>query len=202
MRNQTACPPKCKDRVLDALERAYVSPSNVLEIGCCTGSRLDTLSNLTGCKCHGIDPSAKAIKDGSQQYPGLRLQTGTADRLPFPDDSFDLIIFGFCLYVCDRHDLFKIAAEADRCLRDGGKLVIYDFYTPFPYRNTYAHNTTMHSYKMDYSKMFLWNPAYHQIHNEVTTHAGADQRCLPDERIAVTILEKNQKLAYILDPHK
>ena len=60
----------------------------------------------------------------------------------------------------------------------------------------------MHSYKMDYSKMFSWNPAYFEIHNEVTTHAGAHQRSLPDERIAVTILEKNEESAYILDPHK
>jgi ubiquinone/menaquinone biosynthesis C-methylase UbiE len=204
LRNQGACPGSNKsgDRVLKALERASVQPLQVLEIGCSTGSRIDMLAKQTGCKCYGIDPSAKAVKDGSQKFPNLSLQTGTADHLPFADGSFDLIIFGFCLYVCDRQDLFKIAAETDRCLRPGGKLVVYDFYPPFPYRNTYAHNKAMHSYKMDYSKMFSWNPAYFEIYNEVTTHAGPDQRSLPDERIAVTILEKNEESAYILDPHK
>jgi ubiquinone/menaquinone biosynthesis C-methylase UbiE len=150
--------------------------------------------------CNGIDPSYKAIKDGKSRYPNISLQVGTADELPFDDDSFDMIIFGFCLYLCDRKELFKIAYEADRCLRDKGTLIIKDFYPPFAYKNKYSHHDGIYSFKMDYSRMFTWNPAYAEVAKIVFSHSGFALRDLPDEQLAVVVLRKNEQHVYPEEP--
>lgn len=63
---------------------------------------------------------------GLKSYPKLNLSVGTADGLP-DIKPVDLIIFGFCLYLCDPQDLFTIAANSDRLLVDKGVMAVYDF---------------------------------------------------------------------------
>ncbi|MPR35420.1 class I SAM-dependent methyltransferase [Salmonirosea aquatica] len=188
--------------LIKSLKTIEAAPAQVLEIGCSNGTRLNDLQHSFGSECHGVDPSSVAIEEGNTHFPALRLQVGTADSLPFQDNQFDLVIFGFCLYLCDRRDLFKIAAEADRCLMDGGLLAITDFQPPFAYRNGYSHREGMFSYKMNYAKMFSWNPAYNEIYTVVTSHAGFSKRDVPDEKVAVTLLSKNESFAYPTEPYK
>ena len=52
-----------------------------------------------------------------KKFPDVKLKIGTAEKLKFEDDKFDLIIFGFCLYLCDREDLIKIVDETNRVLK-------------------------------------------------------------------------------------
>jgi len=186
------------DIVLKAIKFAELSnPLRVLEIGCADGTRLELLKQyFKNSEYYGLDPSEDAIKIGKEKYK-FNLQVGTADILPFEENYFDLMLFGFSLYLCDRKDLFKIAYEADRCLCNNGYLIIKDFQPPFPYRNAYIHYKGISSYKMDYSKMFTWNPAYTEICRIISGHSGGG-RDIPDERIGVTILHKNNVYTY---PH-
>ena len=89
---------------------------NVLEIGCGQGLRLQELKNKKNWITNGLDPSFEAFKNGKRK--GINVYQGTADKLPFNDRSMDILIYGFCLYVCDYEDLFQIAAEADRVLKN------------------------------------------------------------------------------------
>ena len=101
------------------------STLKVLEVGCGDGTRLAWLKNNLNADCYGIEPSAQAVSAACEK--GLNVQQGTADILPFDDKSCDFVIFGFCLYLCDREDLFRVAQEADRVLRSPGWLMILDF---------------------------------------------------------------------------
>lgn len=186
--------------ITQTLESIEILPQKILEIGCSNGIRLNELHQKYGAQCYGIEPSVSAVSEGSKKFPHLNLQVGTADHLPFERSSFDVLIFGFCLCYCDRKDLFKIAQEADRCISDNGYLVLMDFSPPFAYKNTYAHKDGVYVYKMDYSRMFSWNPNYTQIYQVVFSHAGFSQRDLPDERVSVTVLHKSQENAYLLEP--
>lgn len=166
--------------------------ARVLEVGCGAGGRLAWLHKNRGMECFGVDPSELAVQKAS--YAGVRATVGTADDLPFADKSFDVLIFGFCLYLCDRDDLFKIAAEADRVLKTSGWLLIRDFYSPSPLANDYHHLAGVRSYKMDYKKIFTWNPDYcvysHRVaHHEEGTFTD-DQR----EWVATTVLRKCRQL--------
>lgn len=202
-RNKKACMDQLptSDKVVDIFQHIEIAPKKVLEIGCSNGHRLNLIQTLFGAQCWGIDPSGSAIQDGEKRYPALSLNVGTADNLPFEPNFFDTVIFGFCLYLCDRSDLFKIAYAADRCLQDTGTLVITDFMPPVPIKNKYAHCQDVFSFKMDYAKMFLWNPAYIQIASEIYTHAGFALRDIPNERVATTVLRKNTSYAYLEEPY-
>lgn len=137
--------------------------SRVLEIGCSNGWRLEKIRELYGCETlAGVDPSDKAIDAAREK--GIRAERNNAAFLPFANGAFDVVIFGFCLYLCDRESLFFAAAEADRVLSDSGLVAILDFSAPaFPGKVKYKHKEGLWSYHQDYDQMFLWSPAYSKI---------------------------------------
>lgn len=184
-----------EDLILTALEQMSIQPSRVLEIGCANGWRLAELYNRHGSEAYGIDPSDEAILNGITEYPYINLSIGTADDLP-KIEPVDLIIFGFCLYLCDPKDLFKIAMESDRLLSNHGHIAIFDFHPPTGhYRNKYSHKEGVYSYKMDYSTIFSWHPAYFKVYEKINSHTANDKNIFsPDELISVQILKKEHAL--------
>lgn len=189
------------DRVLHALAQLDLKPERTLEIGCSNGWRLAEIHKAVGGGCHGLEPSLAAIEDGRKRFPAVDFRQGTADNLPYEDSFADLVICGFFLYVSDRRDLFRIAAEVDRVLADGGSLVILDFVTPAPMRNEYKHREGISSFKMDYPRMFTWNPAYFSYYRNVFAHQGTRFVDDPNEWTMVEILRKNNSLAFPPNPY-
>jgi len=190
------------DKTIEILKSIEFFPKKVLEIGCSSGKRLNQIKKAFIADCWGIDPSSQAIEAGKKKYLEISLNVGTADSLPYVDNSFDTIIFGCCLYLCDRKDLFKIAYEADRCLKNEGTLIVKDFYPTFPYKNKYLHFEGIYSYKMDYSKMFSWNPSYAEVANVVYSHSGFCLRDVPNEKVTIVVLRKNEHYSYPIEPFK
>ncbi len=189
------------DDIVNFIKQNMIKPKEVLEIGCANGKRLHILHSLYKINGTGIDPSIDAIEDGKKRYSNFNFSVGTADELPYKDASFDTIILSFFLLMTDRIDLFKIAYEIDRCLEEGGTLIIREFMPPFAYKNNYGHLDGLHSYKMDYTSMFTWNPAYTEIAKVLSSHSlTIDYLDNPDERVAITALYKNNKIAYPLNP--
>lgn len=188
------------DPIFMALQSINFKPKRILEIGCANGWRLAQFSEHYDANCYGIDPSKKAIEDGVQCYPALQLSVGTADHLP-KIDPVDLIIFGFCLYLCDPQDLFKIAANSDHLLADKGIMAILDFCPPTGhYRNEYQHHANMFSYKMNYSSMFSWHPSYYRVFEHIQHHDG-NYEIDPDSLISVQILQKDSRLLSAQNPY-
>lgn len=112
----------------------------VLEIGCASGANVAAICREKQCQGFGVDPSPLAVGSGKQAYPNISLAVGTADKLNFADAAFDMVLFGFCLYLVDRALLMKVAAESDRVLKDGGFLGLWDFDPIVP---TKRHSTQM-----------------------------------------------------------
>lgn len=165
----------------------------VAEVGCGQGLRLRALADQKGWMVHGVDPSRQAVSEARQL--GVDAEVGTAECLPYDDASIDLLIFGFCLYLCDRSDLFRIAAEAHRVLRPSGWLAILDFWAQDQRIKAYHHKPGVHSYKADLPAMFTWHPAYvitdHRLRHHVA-HAYTDD---PDQWIAATVIRRSDDLA-------
>lgn len=112
-------------------------PPSILEIGCGDGRRLAWLKDTRKFECFGIEPSERAVEIARRR--GIDVRRGTAEQLPFDNRSFDIVVFGFCLYLCDREDLFRIASEADWVLKSSGWLVLLDFYDTAPSMRAYHH---------------------------------------------------------------
>lgn len=191
-----------KDLALKFLMDLDLNGKRVLEVGCADGWRLDDLKKIFSCSVIGIEPSEMAIKEGKNRHPSVDFLRGTAANIQVDDASVDVLISGFCLYLCDRSELFKIAYEYDRVLKNGGIIVITDFISNFPYKNTYSHLSGMFSYKMDYGSMFTWNPAYSiaLMKNVDMTTISIDGNN-PDNKITLTVLKKDNDVAYPLEPY-
>jgi SAM-dependent methyltransferase len=162
---------------------------NILEIGCGNGYRLSWLQNNINSNCFGIDPSKKAVIDAVSN--GINVKQGTADLLEFETNSFDIIVFGFCLYLCDREDLFKIAAEADRVCKNPGWIIIQDFYNSNYFSNDYHHLEGIKSFKMDYRSIFLWHPFYECITHMIIDHEQHIYKDIENNWISISTLRKN-----------
>lgn len=189
-----------EDLILNEIERLKIKPKSVLEVGCAEGWRLSVVSQRLGAQCTGFDPSSKAIAAGKALYPNVDLKVGTAEKIEMENNSVDLLILGFCLYLCDRDELFSIAKEADRVLRDKGVIIILDFYSEAPYRNAYSHKEGVYTYKMDYTKMFTWNPIYSMLSSIISSHSNEKIVYEKDERISVSTLLKSNDNAYMERP--
>jgi ubiquinone/menaquinone biosynthesis C-methylase UbiE len=161
----------------------------LLEIGCGEGSRLVYLAKELGLDCFGIDPSAKAVDTANNR--GVTALQGTADCLPFNDGQFDIVVFGFCLYLCDREDLFSIAREANRVLKPKGYVIVHDFYSPNSLKRDYHHLPGVFSFKMDYRKLFDWHPSYTCISHKVTAHGTNKFIDDPNEWVTTSTLRKD-----------
>ena len=186
--------PEADPLLMEILELLPASPqgTRILEIGCGNGSRLRWLREHRGLTCSGLDPSADAV--AAARESGIDAHRGTADRLPFADAAFDIVVFGFCLYLCDREDLFRIAAEADRVLADPAWLVILDFFSPTPLQREYRHRPGVFSHKMDYRSMFTWHPGYTCMSHRVRHHSDHDYTDDRGEWVATSVIRKHVHL--------
>lgn len=182
----------------DHLAGLVPNGGSVLEIGCADGRRLAAIGEIAGPRIGalcGVDPSAEAVRFGSSRWPDLDLRIGTADQVPF-DSQFDVVVFGFCLYLCDRSLLHRAIAEGDRLTADGGALAIIDFDPPTPRRRPYRHLEGVWSWKMDYPALLLADPAYSLDRKLSGSHDGDGWVRDGRERIALTILRKARADGY------
>lgn len=172
----------------------YISDQNsILEIGCSNGYRLnylyEKLSNFN-ISLYGIDPSNESIEDGKKNYLNLNLEVGTSDLLNYTDNSFDIVIVGFCLYLVDRELIFKTISEIDRVLKQNGFLVITDFEPPFPLKTPYKHLDGVFSYKNNYSNFFTAGSHYSLVRKLNYNHKDLAFDSNFNERVSVSILFK------------
>jgi SAM-dependent methyltransferase len=160
------------DSVTPAIIRLGIQATEIVEFGCSDGWRSDNLHELFP-EAHylGIDPSFDAIEAARENHtkPRVEFLQGTVD---FPrTHAADLLIYGFCLYLVDRHLLFRVALEADDMLREGGHIIIHDFDASRPHKVPYEHKDGLFSYKMNCARLWLGNPAYRCIDK---THPNVD----------------------------
>lgn len=120
--------------LLDLLERhgwASLSGARILEIGCADGAFLRALLHY-GARPElltGIDIDPAKLERASTAAPGVKLIEADGAALPGQDAAYDLVFaFTFFSSVSDPAPRRRAASEALRVLRDGGLLVVYDFW--------------------------------------------------------------------------
>jgi len=107
----------------------------VLEVGCGTGSNL-WFAAREGFAVAGVDASVSAIAAAQKRFDAERLQGDfqVADftRLPFADETFDLVVDRCALTCCDRFAAHSATAEINRVLKSRGRF----FFNPYSDKHT------------------------------------------------------------------
>lgn len=176
--------------------------NNILEIGAGSGFPLAFLADSLDSRATGIEPSQAAVENWVNAKSrvdcgkGVSLIQGVASELPFEDGSFDVVGFGFCLYLVDRGSLFRSISEADRVLRDGGLLYIEDFDPSKRYSNTYIHMDGIRSFKSDYTSIFLASGHYCLVSKCSYSHSSNSFDSVIDERVSMNLMYKQEAIAY------
>jgi SAM-dependent methyltransferase len=121
-------------RYADALghtlaERAGVtSGMRALDVGAGTGKLTGVLAESVGeGSVAAVDPSEPFVKALGERFPAADVRHGTAEELPFEDDSFDAVLAQLVLNFLT--DPEKGAKEMVRVARDGGALAaaVWDY---------------------------------------------------------------------------
>jgi ubiquinone/menaquinone biosynthesis C-methylase UbiE len=108
--------PKVLRKLVEAAGASGSDP--VLEIGCGSGNYIAAVQSATGCRCFGVDPSARMLDAARGQNPEVSFQVGRGEQLPFADSAFGLAFSVDVIHhVAARADFY---AEAWRVLRAGG----------------------------------------------------------------------------------
>lgn len=106
-----------------------MSPSHegmsVLDIGCGTGTHLN-IYRKAGCRSFGIDLSP-AMLNVAQKKVG-DLTRGDASRMPFPDESFDLVTAMLIFHEMPAALRAPVLAQARRVTKRSGRLLIIDYH--------------------------------------------------------------------------
>jgi len=98
-----------------------ITGTRVLDLGSGTGAAFQQLQNL---EVTAIDPDEKMMQ--LNQFSNKVI--GSAESLPFPDNSFDSV---YCAFVWrNLNDSVKGMEEVYRVLRPGGKFILLDMTRP------------------------------------------------------------------------
>jgi demethylmenaquinone methyltransferase/2-methoxy-6-polyprenyl-1,4-benzoquinol methylase len=115
--------PRWRRAMVEGLELR--AGERLLDVACGTGS-VARLAAARGCDVVALDQSAEMLAQA--QATGLRVVHAQAERLPFPDASFDALTFTYLLrYVTDPEACMH---ELVRVLRPGGRIGMVEFGRP------------------------------------------------------------------------
>jgi ubiquinone/menaquinone biosynthesis C-methylase UbiE len=105
----------------------------VLEIGCGTGLNLK-LYQEAECEIHGIDLSPSMVNAASRKLgEKADIRVGDASRMPYQDNSFDLVVAMFTLHEMPGSIRLPVINEMARVTKMDGHLLLVDFH-PGPVR--------------------------------------------------------------------
>ncbi|WP_024876510.1 class I SAM-dependent methyltransferase [Saccharomonospora piscinae] len=126
----------CYDRMNDAAERRFLGrrrhdllhglTGTVLDVGAGTGANLQHLRAAERIVATEPDPAMRRRlerRTGEAAAP-VEIRDAPAESLPFPDGSFDAVVF--TLVLCTVADPDAALAEARRVLRRDGTLVLLE----------------------------------------------------------------------------
>lgn len=99
----------------------------VMDLGCGTGAALAEYREI-GCRVVGADTSESMLAQARQRLgKDADLRLITSPRVPFDDDSADLVLLSLVLHSIPGEQAVTLLAEAGRLLRGGGNVLVTDF---------------------------------------------------------------------------
>ena len=111
------------DLLLDEALKQQQPGARILDVGCGTGEYVRRANEL-GFTASGLEPADAMRAVASNKNPGVSIVSGVATELPYPDESFDLVICIEVLRYLDLSDNRQALRELRRVLRPGGTMFL------------------------------------------------------------------------------
>jgi len=100
----------------------------VLDVATGTGAVARELVRAHGCRVVGLDQSPEMLAEARRRGGGIEYVEATAERLPFPDASFDHLTLTYLLRYVDEPG--ATLRELARVVRPGGTVAMLEFGLP------------------------------------------------------------------------
>ncbi len=120
-----------------SIEQAQIKPGErVLDVGCGTGDLTLLAKKFTGPtgQVAGLDAAPEMIEvargKARRGQSDVDFRVGVIERLPFPADSFDVVLSSLMLHHLPDDLKPQALAEVRRVVKPGGRLLIVDFSGP------------------------------------------------------------------------
>lgn len=112
-----------------ALQGLTINPDKVLDLCCGSGQATGVLvqhyQDVTG-----LDASPLSLLRARQNVPQAQYVEAFAEKMPFPDNQFDLVHTSAALHEMEPSQLRQILKEVYRVLKPGGVFTLVDFHAP------------------------------------------------------------------------
>lgn len=109
-----------------------------LDIGCGSGQYLKAVATRGVPRTAGVDESPDRLEEARRACPKAELYVARADKLPFPDQSFDVVLTAQVLHEIylfgQPGEMTQVLREIHRVLKPGGRLIALDHLDPGPER--------------------------------------------------------------------
>jgi ubiquinone/menaquinone biosynthesis C-methylase UbiE len=97
----------------------------LLDVGGGTGA-LAAVVGGEGAKAVVLEPNSRKVTFGRSRHPQVEYHEGFAERIPFPDDSFDCAMAMLSFHHVE--DPERALHEVQRVLRPSGRFLLEEFY--------------------------------------------------------------------------
>ncbi|MGN6339533.1 MAG: class I SAM-dependent methyltransferase [Ginsengibacter sp.] len=97
--------------------------SRILDVGCGT-AHLTHWIKEKGFDVCGIEPSAEMFNYARKNFPEIEIKQAISSKIPYEDNSFDLIVAFEVLRYLDKQENKKSFSEFHRILKPGGKFFV------------------------------------------------------------------------------
>ena len=152
------------DVLLDEVLKQQQAGARILDVGCGTGEYVHRANEL-GFTASGLEPADAMREVAIKKNPGASIVSGIATELPYPDESFDLVICIEVLRYLDLSDVRQALHELRRVLRPGGTLFL-----------TMVNRYALDGFFLHYSLLRMLKPrSIERPHCEFVTPAELDR---------------------------
>jgi ubiquinone/menaquinone biosynthesis C-methylase UbiE len=122
---------KGTNRLIEFLNINEMKKPKILEVGCSTGYITRYIAKRFECEIIGIDLGEFVLELAREEtqklnLPNVNFQTGNVENLPFPDNSFDIVI-GEAVTALVPNPI-KVLKEYKRVLKSSGKIATLDLF--------------------------------------------------------------------------
>lgn len=106
-----------EDSALAHLKAEACIGRSILDIGCGEGRKTESFQRM-GFQAYGVDIHEPTLQYARERFPKVRFDYGDAQRLPYPDQTFDAV---FSCSTMQYVDAKAMLSEAIRVLKPGGR---------------------------------------------------------------------------------